>query len=237
LTAAGSVIFKEEASMFTIIVGGGQVGAHLAALLLAEKHQIKIIDHRKDRMALLEKSMPADLLVHGSGSDPNVLEAAGIRKANVVAAVTGSDETNLVVCNLARLEFKVPRVIARVNNPRNAWLYTPEMGVDVALNQADLLAHLVVEEMSLGDMITLLKLRKGLYSLVEEKVHPNSIAIGKAVKDLNIPPRCILTAIIRKGELIVPRGDTVLQTADEVLAMVHSSEKPQLAAILGAANP
>jgi len=138
-----------------------------------------------------------------------------------------------VVCSLARLEFKVPRVIARVNNPKNAWLYTPEMGVDVALNQADLLAHLIAEEMSLGDMMTLLKLRKGLYSLVEEKVHPNSVANGSAMRDLVIPPRCIFAAIIRKGELIVPRGDTVLQTADEVLAVVHASELPSLAAILG----
>jgi len=223
--------------MFTIIVGGGQVGAHLASILLAEKHQIKIIDHRNDRIAVLEQSFPAEILILGSGSDPNVLEAAGIHKANVVAAVTGSDETNLVVCSLARLEFKVPRIIARVNNPKNAWLYTPEMGVDVALNQADLLAHLIAEEMSLGDMMTLLKLRKGLYSLVEEKVDRNSVANGKAVRDLNFPPRCVLAAIIRKGELIVPRGDTVMQTADEVLAVVHSAEKSQLAAILGPATP
>jgi trk system potassium uptake protein TrkA len=150
--------------------------------------------------------------------------------------VTGSDETNLVVCSLARLEFKVPRIISRVNNPKNAWLYTPEMGVDVALNQADLLAHLIAEEMSLGDMMTLLKLRKGLYSLIEEKVHPDSIANGKAVRDLNLPSRCVLTALIRKGELTIPRGDTVLQTADEVLAVVHFSEIPQLAEILGPAN-
>jgi len=177
------------------------------------------------------------MLILGSGSDPTVLEAAGIHKANVVAAVTGSDETNLAVCSLARLEFNVPRVIARVNNPKNAWLYTPEMGVDVALNQADLLAHLIAEEMSLGDMMTLLKLRKGLYSLVEEKIDPNSVANGKAVRDLNFPQRCVLAAIIRKGELIVPRGDTVFQTADEVLAVVHSAEKPQLAAILGPATP
>jgi trk/ktr system potassium uptake protein len=223
--------------MFTIIVGGGQVGAHLASILLAEKHQIKIIDHRNDRIAVLEQSFPAEILILGSGSDPNVLEAAGIHKANVVAAATGSDETNLVVCSLARLEFKVPRIIARVNNPKNAWLYTPEMGVDVALNQADLLAHLIAEEMSLGDMMTLLKLRKGLYSLVEEKVDRNSVANGKAVRDLNFPPRCVLAAIIRKGELIVPRGDTVMQTADEVLAVVHSAEKSQLAAILGPATP
>jgi trk system potassium uptake protein TrkA len=223
--------------MYTIIVGGGQVGVHLATLLLAEKHQIKIIDNRKERIGVLEQSIPVEMLILGSGSDPTVLEAAGIHKANVVAAVTGSDETNLVVCSLARLEFNVPRVIARVNNPKNAWLYTPEMGVDVALNQADLLAHLIAEEMSLGDMMTLLKLRKGLYSLVEEKVDPNSVANGKAVRDLGIPPRCVLAAIIRKGELIVPRGDTVFQTADEVLAVVHSAEKPQLAAILGPATP
>jgi len=85
--------------------------------------------------------------------------------------------------------------------------------------------------------MTLLKLRRGLYSLVEEKVHPTSIANGKAVRDLNVPPRCVLAAIIRKGELIVPRGDMVLQAADEVLAVVHSGEKPQLAAILGPTLP
>ena len=221
--------------MYTIIVGGGQVGAYLASLLLLEKHEIKIIDNRRDRIAVLEESIPVEMLILGSGSDPNVLEAAAIHRANVVAAVTGSDETNLVVCSLARQEFKVPRVIARVNNPKNAWLYTPEMGVDVALNQADLLAHLIAEEMSLGDMMTLLKLRKGLYSLVEEKVAPNSAAIGKALRDLAIPPRCVLAAVIRKGELIVPRGDMVLQAADEVLAVVHSAEKSQLAALLGPA--
>ena len=222
--------------MYTIIVGGGQVGAYLASLLLAEKHQIKIIDSRKDRMALLEENIPAEMLILGSGSHPTVLEAAGIHRANVVAAVTGSDETNLVVCSLARLEYKVPRVIARVNNPTNAWLYTPEMGVDVALNQADLLAHLIVEEMSLGDMMTLLKLRRGLFSLVEEKVAPGSLAEGQALRDLQIPAQCVLAGVIRKGELIVPRGDTVLQAADEVLAVVHAHQRAQLAAVMGSAT-
>jgi trk system potassium uptake protein TrkA len=223
--------------MYTIIVGGGQVGAYLASLLLAEKHQIMVIENNIDKITTLKQSIPAETVIQGSGSNPSVLEAAGIYKANVVAAVTGSDESNLVVASLARLEFRVPRVIARVNNPKNAWLYTPEMGVDVALNQADLLAHLIAEEMSLGDMMTLLKLRKGLYSLIEEKVHPNSIANGKAVQDLSFPPRCALAAIIRKGELTIPHGDVVLQPADEILAVIHSEEIPQLAAILGPSNP
>ena len=105
----------------------------------------------------------------GDGSSPSVLESAGIEHANVLAAVTGEDEDNLVITTLGRFEFGVPRIIARVNNPKNVWLFTPEMGVDVALSQSDILAKLIAEEMSLGDMMTLLKLRKGEFSIVEEK--------------------------------------------------------------------
>jgi trk system potassium uptake protein TrkA len=171
--------------------------------------------------------------VQGNGTDPDLLEAAGIRHANVVAAVTGADETNLVVIGLARFEFNVPRTIARVKDPRNAWMFTPEMGVDVALNQADLLGHLVAEEMSLGDMTTLLKLRKGLFSLVEEKVHPTAMAAGKALRDVKFPDKCVLAAILRKAELIVPHDDLVIQPADEIVALVHASQLSQLAALLG----
>ena len=112
-------------------------------------------------------------------------------------------------------------------------MFTPEMGVDVALNQADLMGHLILEEMSLGDMVTLLKLRKGQYSLVEEKVDFGSQAAGKAVRDLELPTHCVLSAVMRKGELIIPRGDTVLEPADEVLAVVHTSQLDQLALLLG----
>lgn len=221
--------------MYTIVVGGGQVGSYLASLLLAEGHQVKIVETRREIVSRLQDKFP-QACVMGSGSDPNLLETIGIRRANVVAAVTGADETNLVVANLARFEFNVPRIIARVNNPLNAWLFTPEMGVDVALNQADILAHLVAEEMSLGDMMTLLKLRKGQFSLVEEKVDPRSAASGQALRDINLPPQCVFAAIIRKGELIIPRGDVILQPVDEVLAVVHAAELPQLAALLGPAT-
>lgn len=219
--------------MFTIIVGGGQVGSYLGSMLLAGGHRVKIIEVKDELIIRLEKEFPSDVVVFGSGSDPKLLEAQGVRNANVVAAVTGFDEVNLVVSGLARFEFQVQRTIARVNNPKNAWLFTPEMGVDVALNQADLLAHLIAEEMSLGDMMTLLKLRKGKFSLVEEKVDPASFAVGKALKDLDIPAQCTVAAIIRKGELIIPRGELVLQPVDEVLAVVHEAYLPELAAILG----
>lgn len=222
--------------MFVIIVGGGKTGSQLAFLLLNEGYEVKIIEDRPTVLERLRQELPAETVIAGDGSDPNVLEAAGIRRAPVLAAVTGSDEANLVITTLARFEFGVPRIIARVNNPKNAWLFTPEMGVDVALNQADLMAHLIAEEMSLGDMMTLLKLRKGQYSLVEEKVHPTAIAAGKAIRDLGLPDECVIAAIIRKGQLIIPHGDTVLQPADEVLMVSHASQLQRLAALLGRAG-
>jgi trk system potassium uptake protein len=111
------------------------------------------------------------------------------------------------------------------------------MGVDVALNQADILARLVAEEMSLGDMMTLLKLRRGEYSLIEEKVHPLSPAANKPLRDLTLPAECTITAIIRDQQLLIPHGDTILEPADEVLALVHRSQLGGLAALLGPREP
>ena len=223
--------------MFVIIVGGGNTGSYLAKLLLDGGHTVKVVEERPAVLEKIKLEIPADAIIAGDGSSPQVLESSGVQKANVLAAVTGSDETNLVITSLARFEFNVPRVIARLNNPKNAWLFTPEMGVDVALNQADILARLVAEEMSLGDMMTLLKLRKGEYSLVEEKVHPLSPAATKYLRDLQIPSECVVVAIIRKNQLLIPHGDTVLLPADEVLALVHASQLPQLAILLGPKEP
>ena len=218
-----------------LVVGGGEVGTYLASLLVG-KHLVKVIEARQEEISRLQHTLSADVVIFGNGTDPTVLEAAGIRRAQVVAAVTGTDETNLVVTSLARFEFNVPRTIARVHTPKNAWMFTPVMGVDVALNQADLLAHLIAEEMSLGDMMTLLKLRKGQYSLVEERVAPAAVAAGKAVGDLKLPAECTLAAVIREGQLLIPRADLVLRPADEVLALVHASQVEQLAALLGRAD-
>lgn len=219
--------------MNVLIAGGGKVGAHLATLLLAAGHHVTIVEVRGDHCDALRPRLAGAACVAGSATDPELLERSGVRAAQVVAAVTGSDEVNLVVSNLARFEFGVPRIIARVNDPRNAWLYTHAMGVDVALDQADLMAHLVVEEMALGDMMTLLKLRRGQYSLVEEKIQPHAAVVGKAVRDLRLPQECVLAAILREGALVIPRGETLLQAGDEVLAVVHADAAASLAAALG----
>lgn len=219
--------------MFVIIVGGGKTGSQLAAQLLAEGHTVKVVEDRPQVLERLLQEMPEEAVVSGDGSSPEVLEAAGVARADVLAAVTGDDEANLVITNLARFEFKVPRTIARVNNPKNAWLFDHQMGVDVALNQTDILAKLIAEEMSLGDMMTLLKLRRGEYSIVEEKVHSQAVVVGKALREIQLPAECVFVAVLRKNQLIVPNGDTVLQPVDEVIALVHASHLSDLARLLG----
>lgn len=219
--------------MFVIIVGGGKTGSQLAKGLISEGHEVKVIEERRSVLERLNSELPKDAILEGDGSSPAILEMAGIKRAQVLAAVTGEDEANLVVTTLAKFEFGVPRTIARVNNPKNAWLYTTEMGVDVALNQSDILAHLIAEEMSMGDMMTLLKLRKGQYSVVEEKIHPSSKVIDKLLRDLQIPKECVIAAIIRKGHLVIPHGDTTLLSGDEIIAIVAATEAQNLASLFG----
>lgn len=220
--------------MNVIVVGGGKVGGNLSELLRVGGHHVWLIERRAEMIRALETQLAGATVIHGDGTDPALLETIGARRADVIAAVTGSDETNLVVTSLARLEFGVPRTIARVNHPRNAWMFTPEMGVDVALDQSSLMAHLIAEEMSLGDMLTLLKLRKGEYALVEERLDPKARAVGRAIRSLEWPPECALTAVIRGGRLLVPQPDLILQANDEILALVHSHQAARLAELLDA---
>ncbi|KAA0279060.1 MAG: TrkA family potassium uptake protein, partial [Chloroflexi bacterium] len=121
---------------------------------------------------------------------------------------------------------------ARINNPRNAWLFDKNFHVDETINQADVMAHLIQEEMSLGDMMTLLKLRRGRYSLVEEKVPKGAKAIGVQIKDLGLPEQCVIAAIIRKGQVTLPRGTATLEEFDEVLAVTDDEGAKQLALLL-----
>ena len=192
------------------------------------------MEHRPEILAHLHQELPTESIYEGNPSDPDVLDATGIRQAHALAATTTDDATNLSLCFIARKMFGVPRTIARVNNPRNAWLFNEKFHVDVALNQANVLAHLIQEEMSLGDMMTLLKIRRGRYSLVEEKVEKGAKAIGVELKNLGLPEECIIAAVIRDGQVTLPRGTTTFQEWDEVLAITSPEGAHQLAHLLSA---
>jgi len=219
--------------MKVIIIGGGQVGSYLASLLISNGHEVKVIDNREIIIHKLENELPKEAILFGNGSDPVILKQAGIAVADVVAAVSGADEINLVVSTLAKMEFGVPRVVARVNNPKNTWLYNNGMGVDVYVNQAELMAHLVMEEMDLKDMFTLLKLSRGDYSIIQIKVAQHAKAANKFVKDLSIPKKTVLIAVTRSETVIIPKGDTQILVDDDILLLTDEESRSALKDIFG----
>lgn len=219
--------------MFVVIAGGGRTGAQLASMLVNLNHRVHLVEQRTDVLDRIHHELPTEVIYHGDPTNPDVLESAGLRQAQVLAACTTNDADNLVLCFLARERYGVGRTIARINNPRSAWFFDEKFHVDVALNQADLMSKLIAEEMSLGDMMTLLKLRKGAVELVEEKIVPGAVADGAFVRDLKLPADCTLAAVIRKQDVLAVRGDTQLMAGDEVLAVINTDQRDALAALLG----
>ena len=215
--------------MNVLIVGGGPTGAQLAGFLVDQKINVSLVENRRDMLKQLHQELPTEAIYEDNPMDLQALENSGIRNSDVLVACTSSDADNVVLCYLARTRFNVPRTIGRINNPRHAWLFTEEMHVNVALNESSILAHLIQEEMSLGDMMTLLKLRRGQYSLVELVLPPGAKVVGKAIKDIKLPEKLVIAAIFRKGETIVPRGVTVLEVGDEILAVTDAASQEKLA--------
>jgi len=218
--------------MNVLIAGGGRTGARLANLLINQNYRVRLVEHRRELLGYLHQELPTELIYEGNPVDPGVLEAAGIRDAHSVAAVTSNDSANLVICYLAKTQFEVPRTISRVNNPNNAWLFNEKFLVDVALNSADVFAHLIQEEMSLGDMMTIFKIRRGRYAVVEEKVPAGAKGIGVQLKDMDLADQCVIAAIIRDGVMTLPRGDSTLQAEDEIIAVASPEGAQKLSELL-----
>ena len=208
--------------MQIIIVGGGKTGTHLATSLINDGASVTVIENRPEAIARLKRSCPEARVLEGSGSDPQLLESAGIRMADALAAVTGKDETNLVVAMLAKMEFSVPRVVARVNDPANAWMFTPANGVDVGVNQAEIMARFIVEGMDTHDVYTLMRLGRDQHSIVQATVGAQARVAGAALMDIPFPAQTIVVAIDHDGDLTVPNGSSVLQPGDE--AIIFTSE-------------
>jgi trk system potassium uptake protein TrkA len=218
--------------MNVLIAGGGRTGARLANLLINQNYKVCLVENRRQLLANLHQELPTEVIYEGNPVDPAVLEAAGIREVHVLAAVTSTDSNNLAICFLAKTMFEVPRTISRINNPNNAWLFNDNFHVDVALNSADVFAHLIQEEMSLGDMMTIFKIRRGNYSVIEEKVPPGAKAIGIPLKDMDLAEHCVIAAIIRDGVMALPRGDSALQADDEIIAVASPEGAQRLADLL-----
>jgi trk system potassium uptake protein TrkA len=174
----------------------------------------------------------------GDACEPWVLEKADLRSADVVVAVTGDDEDNLVTALLAKQEFGVPRVLARVNHPGNEWLFTEQWGVDAAVSPPHLLTAMVEEEVTVGDLVRLLPLERGGISIVELTIPGDSASTGRPLYELRLPPDTTIVAIIREGHVVIPQPETVIAAGDEILALSAPEAEGVLRAVmLGEASP
>ncbi len=207
--------------MRVVITGGGAIGRHLAADLAERQHDVTLIEQDKATVESLREEVPAVKVILGDGCEPWVLEGAELTSADVVVAATGDDEDNLVTSLLAKQEFGVPRVLARVNHPKNEWLFTEQWGVDQAVSPPHILTAMVEEAVTTGDLVQLLRLEGGRISIVEMTLAPGSPAVGKPLYELRLPAGAAIVAVLRDGHVVVPQLETVLAEADEIVALTE----------------
>ncbi|MHB8670821.1 MAG: potassium channel family protein, partial [Acidimicrobiales bacterium] len=217
--------------MKVAIAGAGNVGTYIAGDLRAAGHEVLLIDNNAELVGRLRSGLEVQWVV-ADACEVNSLHAAGISDADVMVAATGDDEDNLVISLLAKQEFAVPRVVARVNHPKNEWLFNEAWGVDVSVSTPHLLSALVEEAVSVGALVRLLQLQGGEARLVEVTLASGSPAAGRSIAELGVPRDATLVAVVREGHVVVPRGDTVLQAGDEVLALVTPESEASLTVIL-----
>jgi trk system potassium uptake protein TrkA len=222
--------------MRVVIAGGGNVGTFIADDLVKAGHDVSLVEIDGDRVRAAQLlGEPAGVTwVVADACELSELARADLSHADVVAAVTGDDEDNLVISLLAKQEFAVPRVVARVNNPKNEWMFNEMWGVDVSVSTPHLLTALVEEAVSVGSLVRLLSFEGGRARLSEATLHDEAPADGKDIEELGFPRDSTVVAIIRDDHVIVPRGDTVLRAGDEVLVLTSpEAEEEVVKTLLG----
>ncbi|MFA5410735.1 MAG: NAD-binding protein [Candidatus Omnitrophota bacterium] len=212
--------------MYIVIVGAGKVGYFLAKRLCQSKHSVSIVEKDKALCEEVAKGIEA-LVINGDGCEPRILEESGIARADVIAAVTGDDEDNLIICQLAKERFNVQRTVGRVNNPDNEHTFS-ELGVDVPVDSTKIIAKIIEEEVSFSDFVNLMSFKRGKLSIVRVDLPADSPAIDKKIQDMQLPQDSVLVSILRGEEVIVPKGNTVLRPGDDIIAITPIGNEPQL---------
>jgi trk system potassium uptake protein len=220
--------------MRVVIAGAGKVGTYIASELQGDGHTVVLVEQEADLVARLQAAgdPPGVEWVVADACEVSELAEAGLETADVVAAVTGDDEDNLVISLLAKQEFGVERVVARVNNPKNEWMFNDMWGVDVSVSTPHLLTALVEEAVSVGSLVRLLSFEGDKARLSEVTLAATSPAINVEIQDLSFPRDSTVVAIVRQDHVIVPRGDTLLLEGDEVLVLVTGESEDRVRSLL-----
>ncbi|WP_127358486.1 potassium channel family protein [Actinacidiphila soli] len=213
--------------MKVIITGAGRLGRHTAQVLAAARNEVTIVEEDDDVVAALEGALPVRL-VTGDACEPAVLEEAGVLTTDLVIATTGDDEDNLVISLLAKRQFAAPRVVARINDPDNTWLFDERWGVDAAVPADASLISLIEEATSSTDTVALLRLSKAGVNVIETTITSQSRAVGHALADIAVPAGTVVAAVIRDGEPAAPDAGIRLRPGDELLLVSHSATEKEV---------
>jgi trk/ktr system potassium uptake protein len=220
--------------MYIIVVGGGKVGYYLTKTLLSEGHEVLLIERDPEKADEFVEQFGAVVLT-GDGAEAATLATAGAARADVVIAVTGEDEDNLVVCQVAKQKFHVERTIARVNNPKNEHLFKT-LGIDVTVSQTYYILNIIEQAIPQQSFVHLLNLVHEDMAIVDAKVAPSSAVSGKEIGEISLPENCIIAAIVRGSELIIPTPATTLRPGDDIIAIAHRDSEEKLQRLLAQAS-
>ncbi len=212
--------------MYVIVVGGGKIGYYLTKQLLTEEHEVLLLEKDRRRQAVLAEQL-GEVVMQGDGCEVRIMAEAGFARADVIVAVTGDDEDNLVICQMAKKKFQAPRTVARVNDPANLSLFE-NLGIDTTVSSTQIIFNLLEQQIEPGEIIPLGALKNGNIEVVAINVSERSPVLNKNVKDLPLPGNALIISVVRNENAMLPQGDVRFEAGDTVIAMVAAKEESQL---------
>lgn len=212
--------------MYIIIVGAGNVGYYLAKTLLNAGHEVLLIERDKRRCNLLRDEF-GESVMRGRGDEIRTMREAGADRADIVVACTGDDEDNLIISQIAKWYFNVPRTVARINDPRNESIFQ-QLGIDATVSSTNIIYHLIEQEIEAGEVIPLAALKRGNIEIVDIELSTRSPVVGKRVQDLALPSDALIVCIVRQENAVLPHSDTMLEANDSVIVLVSAQNERQL---------
>src|SRR5687768_11123332 len=212
--------------MYIIIAGGGSVGYYLARTLVKTHHEVLLLERDRTAHRRLAEEL-GEVVMQGDACEVRIMEEAGGARADAVVAVTGDDEDNLVICQMAKMKFNVPRTIARVNNPRNEQLFN-RLGIDATVSSTRIIFNLIEQEIETGEVIPLAALKRGRIEIVEIEIGPKSPVLNRNISQLPLPEDALIISVIRDGHGMLPTTDTAFEDGDSVLALVNADREHEL---------
>lgn len=212
--------------MYIVIVGGGKVGYHLTKALMAEEQEVLVIEKEPMKVDRIVTEL-GGTAIQGDGAEVSTLELAGLERADVVAAVTGHDEDNLIIAQVAKRRFNVPRTVARINNPRNEFIFT-ELGIDATVSATQVILSVIQQEIPEHPLVHLLTLQEGGVEILQLQLTEDSPATGKALGEISLPEDTAIPLLVRHGKPVVAHSDTVLEAEDKLIAVAVASQETAL---------